>query len=179
MLFCNLSETFSCKKTIKLNFSVEFKYKKEGMMIMLKGIPTILSPELLKIMMEMGHGDEIVITDGNFPGASLAQKLVRCDGNTVIAVLDALLKFFPLDQYSKNPVALMAVVPGDTIVPIIWKSYEEIIIKHEPNFKEFDMVERFDFYERAKKAYAIVTTGEKAQYANIILKKGVVIEVEE
>ncbi|MBU3112745.1 L-fucose mutarotase [Clostridium lacusfryxellense] len=145
---------------------------------MLKGIPTILSPKLLKIMMEMGHGDEIVISDGNFPGANLAKKLVRCDGNNVCEVLDAFLKFFPLDQYSKAPAALMAVVPGDSIVPIIWKSYEETIIKHEPNFKEFDMVERFDFYERAKNAYAIVATGEKAQYANIILKKGVVIEVE-
>ncbi len=145
---------------------------------MLKGIPTILSPELLKIMMEMGHGDEIVISDGNFPGASIAQKLVRCDGNNGCEVLDAFLKFFPLDQYSKEPVSLMAVVPGDSIVPVIWESYKEIVIKHEPNFTEFEMVERFDFYERAKKAYAIVTTGEKAQYANIILKKGVVIEVE-
>ena len=145
---------------------------------MLKGIPTILSPELLKIMMEMGHGDEIVITDGNFPGASIAEKLVRCDGNDVIQVLDAFLKFFPLDQYSTNPVALMAVVPGDSVVPVIWERYEQIVKKYEPNFKEFEMVERFDFYERAKRAYAIVTTGEKAQYANIILKKGVVIEVE-
>jgi len=145
---------------------------------MLKGIPTILSPELLKIMMEMGHGDEIVITDGNFPGSSIAEKLVRCDGNNVTQVLDALLKFFPLDQYSKYPVALMAVVPGDSIVPVIWESYKETVKKYESNFKEFEMVERFDFYERAKKAYAIVTTGEKAQYANIILKKGVVIEVE-
>jgi len=152
--------------------------KKEGMMIMLKGIPTILSPELLKIMMEMGHGDEIVIADGNFPGANLARNLVRCDGNSVPEVLDAFLKFFPLDQYSKAPVGLMAVVPGDTVVPVIWEEYKKIITKYEPDFKDFEMVERFDFYERTKNAYAIVTTGEKAQYANIILKKGVVIEVE-
>lgn len=143
---------------------------------MLKGIPTILSPDLLKIMMEMGHGDEIVITDGNFPGAGLTKKLVRCDGNNVIQVLDAVLKFLPLDQYTEAPAALMAVVPGDSVVPLIWKSYKEIVTKHEPDFKEFEMVERFNFYERAKNAYAIVTTGETAQYANVILKKGVVIE---
>jgi len=146
---------------------------------MLKGIPTILSPDLLKIMMEMGHGDEIVIADGNFPGAKLGSKLVRCDGNSVPEVLDAFLKLFPLDQYSEEPVALMAVVAGDTIVPVIWKEYKAIVTKYEPDFKDFHMVERFDFYERAKNAYAIVTTGEKAQYANIILRKGVVIEVNE
>lgn len=143
---------------------------------MLKGISTILQPDLLKIIMEMGHGDEIVLTDGNFPGARLAQKLVRCDGNDVTELLDALLKFFPLDQYSEKPVALMSVSAGDTVVPVIWEKYKSIVKKYEPNFKDFEMVERFDFYERAKKAYAIVTTGEKAQYANIILRKGVVIE---
>jgi len=145
---------------------------------MLKGIPTILSPDLLKIMMEMGHGDEIIIADGNFPGAKLAHKLVRCDGSSVAELLDAILRFFPLDKYSEAPIALMAVVPGDTVVPIIWKDYKAVVIKYDLKFKEFDMVERFDFYERAKNAYAIVTTGEKAQYANIILRKGVVIEVE-
>lgn len=141
---------------------------------MLKGIPTILSPELLKIMMEMGHGDEIIISDGNFPGASNANKLVRCDGNTVSQVIDAMLKFFPLDSYVKFPVALMAVVPGDNVKPIIWDEYKKIIEKYEPAVKEFEKMDRFDFYERAKNAYAIVTTGETAQYANIILKKGVV-----
>ena len=163
---------------INNEMKIEMIHKKEGMMIMLKGIPTILSPDLLKIMMEMGHGDEIVIADGNFPGSNLARNLVRCDGNNVTEVLDAFLRFFPLDQYSQAPVALMAVVTGDTVVPAIWEKYKKIIIKYEPDFKEFEMVERFDFYERAKNAYAIVTTGEKAQYANIILKKGVVIEVE-
>jgi L-fucose mutarotase len=141
---------------------------------MLKGIPTILSPELLKIIMEMGHGDEIIISDGNFPGASNATKLVRCDGNTVSEILDAMLKFLPLDQYVEAPAALMEVVPGDNVTPVIWNEYRNIVTKYEPQFKEFDMVERFAFYERAKKAYAIVTTGETAQYANIILKKGVV-----
>ena len=141
---------------------------------MLKGIPTILTPELLKILMEMGHGDELVIADGNFPAASNAQRLVRCDGNGVPPVLDAILQLFPLDSYVKQPVALMAVVPGDTYKPAIWPTYKKIVQKHEPRSGEFEMMERFAFYDRARKAYAIVATGETARYANIILKKGVI-----
>jgi L-fucose mutarotase len=148
---------------------------------MLKNIPQILSPELLKVLMEMGHGDEIVIADGNFPAASVAQAtstriLVRADGHGVPDLLDAILKLFPLDQYVQNPVALMQIVPGDNVKPVIWEKYREIIKKHEPSFKNFENVERFAFYERAKKAHAIVATGEPALYANIILKKGVVKE---
>jgi L-fucose mutarotase len=141
---------------------------------MLKGIPSILSPELLKILMEMGHGDELVLGDGNFPSATCAKQLVRSDGHGVSELLDAILKFFPLDQFVKVPVALMAVVPGDSTQPTIWEEYRKIIQKHEPQFTEFDFVERFAFYVRAKNAYAIVATGESALYANIILKKGVV-----
>ena len=98
---------------------------------MLKGIPSILSPELLKILMEMGHGDEIVISDGNFPAASMAQRLVRCDGHNVPELLEAILKIFPLDTYTEAPVSLMAVVPGDTVKPTIWDTYKEIVKKHE------------------------------------------------
>lgn len=143
---------------------------------MLKGIPSILQPELLKILMEMGHGDEIVISDGNFPGAANAQRLVRCDGNGVPEVLDAILKLVPLDSYSKKQVGLMEVVPGDPYVPVIWEEYKNIIQKYEPENNKVEYVERFAFYERAKKAYAIVTTSEMALYANIILRKGVVKE---
>lgn len=143
---------------------------------MLKGIPSILQPELLKILMEMGHGDEIVISDGNFPGAANAQRLVRCDGNGVPEVLDAILKLMPLDSYSEKQVALMEVVPGDPYVPVIWDEYKQIIQKYEPENNKIENVERFAFYERAKKAYAIVTTSEMALYANIILRKGVVKE---
>ncbi|WP_094548614.1 L-fucose mutarotase [Petroclostridium xylanilyticum] len=143
---------------------------------MLKGIPGIISPELLKILMEMGHGDELVIADGNFPAASIAKRLVRCDGHNVPELLDAVLKFFPLDSYAEAPVALMAVVPGDTVKPIIWDTYKEIVKKHEPVTNKIEFVERFAFYERAKNAYAVVATGEKALYANIIIKKGVVVE---
>lgn len=141
---------------------------------MLKGIPSILSPELLKIMMEMGHGDEIIIADGNFPAASHAQRLVRCDGHGVPKVLEAILKLLPLDQYVENPVALMNVVPGDPVVPIIWDEYKAEIAKYGD--VKIEYLERFEFYERAKKAYAIIATGEKSQYANVILKKGVVKE---
>lgn len=143
---------------------------------MLKGIPSVLQPELLKIMMEMGHGDEIVISDGNFPGAANAQRLVRCDGNGVIPVLDAVLKLLPLDSYSEHPVSLMEVVPGDPYVPVIWDEYKKIIEKYEPVNNKIEYVERFAFYERARKAYAVITTSEMALYANIILRKGVVTE---
>ena len=141
---------------------------------MLKGIPNILPPELLKILMEMGHGDEIVIADGNFPAASHAQRLVRCDGHGAPQLLDAILQLFPLDTFVKQPVALMSVVPGDNYSPDIWPTYKKIIQKHEPRFAEFDMMERQAFYERARKSYAIVATGETARYANLILKKGII-----
>lgn len=141
---------------------------------MLKGIPRIISPEMIKVLMEMGHGDEIVIADGNFPAATCASKnLIRCDGHNAPEVLEAILRFFPLDTYTESPVALMAVVPGDTINPLIWDEYRDIVISSEPATK-IEFVERFEFYERAKKAYAIIATSEGALYANVILKKGVV-----
>jgi len=142
---------------------------------MLKNIPSILSPELLKILMEMGHGDELVIADGNFPGASLAQKLIRLDGHGVPVVLEAILKFFPLDSYVENPVGVMAVTPGENYKPVIWNEYRKIILQSKEHFKEFEFIEKFAFYERARKAYAVIATSESALYANIILKKGVVV----
>jgi L-fucose mutarotase len=141
---------------------------------MLKGVPSVISPELMKIIMEMGHGDEIVLADGNFPAASVAQRLIRADGHDVPELLEAILKFFPLDQYVENPVALMAVVPGDDTKPTIWEDYRKIVKASGEKFSDFEFVERFAFYERAKEAYAVVATSEKALYANIILKKGVI-----
>ena len=141
---------------------------------MLKGIPPVFSPELLKVLMEMGHGDEIVIADGNFPAASIAQRLIRSDGNNVTELLDAILTFFPLDTFVEFPVALMSVVPGDNYKPVIWEEYRNIIKNYDENFKDFEYVERYAFNERAKKAYAVISTSEMALYANIILKKGVV-----
>ena len=140
---------------------------------MLKNIPAVLSPELLKILMEMGHGDELVIGDGNFPAASNARRLVRLDGHGVSEILDAILTLFPLDTYVEAPVALMAVTPGDPTVPAIWEDYKDIIRRREGD-RKIEEVERFEFYRRSREAYAILATGETALYANIILKKGVV-----
>ncbi len=142
---------------------------------MLKGIPSILTPELLKILMEMGHGDTLCIGDGNFPAASIAKncKLVRLDGHGVPEILDAILQLMPLDPYVEKPVNLMEVVPGDPVETPIWDEYKRIVEKHEPGTKVGN-IERFQFYEEAKKAYAIIATGETALYANIILQKGVV-----
>ena len=142
---------------------------------MLKNISPVLSPELLKILMEMGHGDELVIGDGNFPAASIAKNsiLVRLDGHGVPEILDAILKFFPLDPYVEAPVSLMEVVPGDPVETPIWDEYAKIVEKYEPGTK-IGHIERFAFYEEAKKAYVVIATSEAALYANIILQKGVV-----
>lgn len=148
----------------------------ESVDAMLKGISPVISPDLIKILMEMGHGDELVIADGNFPAASMARRLVRADGLGCPVFLDAILNLFPLDQYVERPVALMAVVPGDLYRPTIWDDYRTIIRQHESAFTDFDYVERFAFYERARAAYAVLATSEMALYANIILKKGVIKE---
>jgi L-fucose mutarotase len=148
---------------------------KKEVIKLLKHIPSILCPDLLKILMETGHGDEIVIADGNFPAASVAQRLIRLDGHGIPKILEAILNFFPLDTYVELPVGLMAVTPGDNIKPVIWDEYRKIILESKEPFKEFEYIERFAFYERARKAYAIIATGESALYANIILKKGVVV----
>lgn len=139
---------------------------------MLKGIPAIISPELLKILCEMGHGDEIVIGDGNFPAASNAQRLIRMDGHGVPEILSAVLQLIPLDSYVDSPVSLMAVAKDDP-TPEIWEKYEKII-NEKNGAVNISQVERFAFYERTRKAYAVIATGESALYANIILKKGVV-----
>ncbi len=139
---------------------------------MLKGISPLLSPDLLKILCEMGHGDEIVLGDGNFPAASNARRLVRADGLGVPELLDAILPLFPLDSYVDEPVLLMAVSGGDP-VPEIWQDYRRIVAKHAGNVS-IGQIGRFEFYERARNAYAVIATGETAVYANVILKKGVV-----
>lgn len=143
---------------------------------MLKGVPSVLSPQLLKVLAEMGHGDEIVIADSNFPAESMGKNavVVRADGHGVPEILDAVLQMMPLDQYVPHPAALMEVVPGDKCIPVIWNQYRSILEKRREDPSAVEMMERFTFYERAKKAYAIVATGETAIYANILLKKGVV-----
>ena len=146
---------------------------------MLKGIPKILSPELLKVLCEMGHADTIVISDGNFPAESVGKDsiVVRLDGHGVPEVLDAVLSVFPLDTYVEHPVNLMEVMKGDNVETPIWDTYKEILARHdERKASMIGHIERFAFYEEAKKAYAIVTTGESALYANIMLQKGVVTQ---
>ena len=145
---------------------------------MLKGIPPILSPELLKVLCEMGHGDRIVLADGNFPAESVGKdaKVIRLDGHGVPELLNAVLQLFPLDTYVPHPVKLMAVVAGDAVETPIWNTYKEIIGRHDRRGSAtIEEIERFAFYEEAKKAYAIVATGETAIYANVMLQKGVVI----
>jgi L-fucose mutarotase len=145
---------------------------------MLKGIPQILPPILLKVLCEMGHSDRIVLADGNFPAETMGKDgiVIRMDGHGVPEILDAILQVFPLDTYIESPVNLMEVIKGDTKATPIWNVYEEIIAKYDERGKAaIKAVERFSFYEEAKKSYAIIATGESALYANIILQKGVVI----
>ena len=141
---------------------------------MLKGIPAILSPELLSTLCAMGHGDEIVLADGNFPSESQGVPVIRCDGHGVPELLRAVLKLFPLDSYVDAPAALMDVVPGDTYRPVIWDTYKRIFAGGGCTPNQIEYMERFAFYERSKKAFAVVATGEMSQYANVILKKGIV-----
>lgn len=145
---------------------------------MLKGIPKLLSPELLKVLCEMGHSDRLVIADGNFPSESIGKNaiVIRMDGHGVPEILDAILQLFPLDSYVEHPVNLMEVMPGDDVETPIWDTYKEIVKRHEPRGEAvIGQIERFAFYEEAKKAYAVIATGESALYANIMLQKGVVV----
>ncbi|HET7839253.1 MAG TPA: RbsD/FucU domain-containing protein [Rectinemataceae bacterium] len=134
-----------------------------------------MSPELLKILHEMGHGDELVIGDSNYPAASTAQRLVRADGHGLPELLDAILRLFPLDSYVEKPVLLMQVVPGDPTVPTVHEAIKEVVRRHEPRGdRAVGGIERFEFYERAKASYAVLATTEKGAYGCVIIKKGVV-----
>ena len=148
---------------------------------MLKGIPKILSPELLMVLAEMGHSDRLVISDGNFPAESMGKDaiVIRCDGHGVPEILDAILQVFPLDTYVENPVNLMQLMPDDVgkVETPIWDTYKEIVKKHDDRGEAaIGNIERFAFYDEAKTAYAIIATGESAIYANVMLQKGVVVE---
>jgi len=139
---------------------------------MLKNVPKLLSPELLKVLCEMGHGDEIVIADANFPSESVGKRVIRADGIGGEAILDAILKMIPLDTYVSDNFVLMQNGEEEP-TPVIWDSYFKIANANDSNVR-VEKTERFAFYERAKNAYAVVATGEEAVYANIILKKGVI-----
>ena len=141
---------------------------------MLKNISPIISPMLLKVLCEMGHGDEIVLADANFPSESIAHnnQIIRADGIGVLDLLNAILPLFPLDQYDSENFIVMQVVDGDPI-PEIWDDFKIVFDKHEPECS-MTFIDRFDYFERSKKDYAVIATGEKAQYANVVLKKGVI-----
>lgn len=146
---------------------------------MLKNIPKILSPQLLKVLCEMGHSDRLVIADGNFPAESMGKNaiVIRMDGHGVPEILDAILQLFPLDTYVEKPFNLMEVMPGDDVETPIWEEYGQIAEKHDARGRDvIGTIERFAFYEEAKKAYAIIATGESALYANVMLQKGVVVD---
>lgn len=143
---------------------------------MLKGIPKILSPELLKTLCEMGHSDTLVIADGNFPAESMGRnaKVIRMDGHGVPEILEAILQVFPLDTYVDRPVSLMEKVPGDTVETPIWEEFVNVLSNNNSGRDSIEFVERFKFYDKAKEAYLIIATSEAALYANILLQKGVV-----
>ncbi len=146
---------------------------------MLKGIPPILSPELLKVLCEIGHSAHIVNEDGNFPAESMGKDaiVIRCDGHGIPELLDAILKLFPLDTYVEKPVSLMEVMPGDPVETPIWDTYQKLVETYDSRGEAaIGTIERFRFYEEAKQAYAIIATSEMALYANIMLQKGVVTE---
>lgn len=143
---------------------------------MLKNIPKMISPEMLKVLCEMGHSDRIVIADANFPAERIGKNAIvlRADGHSATEMLDAILTLFPLDTYVDTPVSLMQVMPGDPVETPIWDAYKAIVAKHDARgAAAFGEIERFSFYEEAEKCYAIIATGETALYANIILQKGV------
>lgn len=144
---------------------------------MLKGIPKVLSPELLKVLCEMGHGDRLVIADGNFPSASVGKNaiVIRADGHGGAEMLEAILTLFPLDTYVEKSVKLMQVIPGDPVETPIWDEYAEIVERVGGCKRDvIGEVERMAFYEEARSAYAVIATSEGALYANIMLQKGVI-----
>jgi L-fucose mutarotase len=137
---------------------------------MLKGVPKILSPELLKVLCEMGHGDRIVISDGNFPAESVGKNaiVIRCDGHGVPELLDAILKLFPLDTYVEKPVNLMEVMPGDTVETPIWETYYKIVSDYDKRGRNaVGNIERFKFYDEAKKAYAVIILPDRLFFRRI------------
>lgn len=139
---------------------------------MLKGIHPSLSPELLKTLAEMGHGDEIVLADAHFPGHSVNPRTLRADGVDVATLLDGILPLFELDSYAP-PLVMMAAVPGDVLDPAVEERYLRVIRRHTPAAPVPERIDRFAFYERARRAFAVVMTGETAKYGNLLLKKGV------
>jgi L-fucose mutarotase len=141
---------------------------------MLIGISPVISPELLDVLFRMGHGDELVLADAFFPGDSCNSRVIRADGIRIPPLLDGILALINLDYAVPHPAAMMAPMPGDVLDPAVEVSYQEVIERRWPGTPRAERIERFAFYERAKKAYAVLMTGEMVKYGNIILKKGVI-----
>ena len=139
---------------------------------MLKGIHPAISPELLKVLAEMGHGEEIILADAHFPAHSINDQVLRADGLKITTLLDAILPLFELDSYAA-PLIMMQAVEGDALDPSVESAYRVVIKKHAPDAPEVIRIGRFEFYDRAEKAAAVVMTGETAKYGNLVLKKGV------
>ena len=139
---------------------------------MLKGISPYLSPDLLKILAEMGHGDEIILGDAHFPGHSLAERVLRADGVLIFILLDAILGVVDLDSQAP-PLVMMEASEGDKLDPQVEADYLLAIRRHVPDAPAPDRIDPFTFYDRAKQAYAVVITGEPRKYGNVLLKKGV------
>jgi L-fucose mutarotase len=139
---------------------------------MLKGIAPCVSPDLLKVLAEMGHGDEIVLADAHFPGHSVNARVLRADGSNVTTLLDGILPLFDLDTYAE-PLVMMQAVAGDELDPAVEQQYLEVVRRHAPEASPPQRIDRFAFYERARSAYAVIMTGETRKYGNLLLKKGV------
>ena len=152
-------------------FRLDFLCRKEQ--TMLKGVSPLISPELLAVLCRMGHGDEIVLADAHFPGETFNDNVLRADGLRIPDLLDAILPLFELDSYVDSPLIMMKAVPGDTLDPTVEEAYRAAIDRHAPSAAAIARIGRFDFYDRAKEAFAVLMTGELAKYGNIILKKGV------
>lgn len=140
---------------------------------MLKGISPLISPQLLEVMARMGHGDELVLADAHFPGESLGKRVIRTDGLRIADLLEAIMPLLELDSYVPHPVIMMEPVAGDQADPKVEASYRRSIMITNPSLPEIKRIDRYAFYERAGKAFAIVMTGETAKYGNVILIKGV------
>ena len=140
---------------------------------MLKGISPLISPELLEILARMGHGDEIILADAHFPGESYNNRVLRADGLKIPDLLSAILPLFELDNYVPHPLTMMSATEGDNLDPAVEEAYLESVRISNPAVPPIERIGRFEFYERAKSAFAVVMTGETAKYGNILLKKGV------
>jgi L-fucose mutarotase len=142
---------------------------------MLKNLDPILSPELLSVLAAMGHGDELAIVDANFPAVTMARRLVRLDGLGATRVLEAVLSVLPLDEFVDSPAAVMEVVGQPETVPETVREFQQAIDRAEAKSVKITAIDRFDFYDRARAAFAIVATGEMRLYGNVLLKKGVIL----